>query len=74
MAVAGSVARGEDEPGSDVDLLVTFAPDASLFDQAALQDELAELLQVPVDVVSRGGLRPGHESMVGESTRLADWK
>lgn len=57
VEVFGSVARGTDEPGSDLDLLVTFAADASLLDQAALQGALEDLLGVSVDVVSRGGLR-----------------
>src|ERR671916_136802 len=40
VEVFGSVARGTDEPGSDLDLLVTFDADASLLDQAALQADL----------------------------------
>lgn len=54
----GSVARGEDEPGSDVDLLVDFTEDASLFDEIGLRLDLAELLGVEVDVV-------GSESLEG---------
>lgn len=52
--VFGSVARGTDSPESDVDLLVTFADDAGITDLLAMEDELAELLTVPVDVVSAG--------------------
>lgn len=53
----GSVARGEDEPGSDVDLLVDFSEDASLFDEIGLRLDLAELLGVEVDVVGSESLR-----------------
>lgn len=52
--VFGSVARGTDSPGSDLDLLVTFAADAGITDLLAMEEELGELLTVPVDVVSTG--------------------
>jgi predicted nucleotidyltransferase len=52
--VFGSVARGTDSPQSDVDLLVTFAENAGITDLLAMEDELAELLTVPVDIVSAG--------------------
>jgi uncharacterized protein len=58
IAVFGSVARGEDDAGSDIDFLVEFEPGSSLFDLLHLQDDLSELLGVPVDVVSAGGLKP----------------
>jgi hypothetical protein len=57
-SVFGSVARGEARDGSDIDFLVEFEPGASLFDLMHLEDDLGELLGVPVDVVSVGGLRP----------------
>jgi len=62
VAVFGSVARREDGPGSDIDFLVTFTPDASLTDLAGLHDSLEEFLKMPVDVISLGGLKPrdGH--------------
>src|SRR5690349_15551005 len=43
VRVFGSAARGDDGPGSDIDLLVTFDDDASLFDQAELILDLEEL-------------------------------
>jgi len=52
--VFGSVARGEDDPGSDLDLLVTFPPDADIVTLLTLEEELASILTVPVDVVSSG--------------------
>ena len=50
--VFGSVARGDDQPGSDVDLLVDFTDEASLLDEVGLRLALADLLQVSVDVVA----------------------
>lgn len=52
--VFGSVARGDDGPDSDIDLLVTFPPDADIVTLLTLEEELADLLTVPVDVVSSG--------------------
>lgn len=52
--VFGSVARGDDSPGSDIDLLVTFPPEADIVTLLTLEEELADLLTVPVDVVSSG--------------------
>lgn len=54
VKVFGSVARGEDGEGSDIDLLVEFEHGASLFDQAGLEIELEEILGRPVDVMSIG--------------------
>ncbi|MBO4491608.1 MAG: nucleotidyltransferase family protein [Lentisphaeria bacterium] len=56
--VFGSCARGEDTPESDVDLLVDFNQNASLFDQVYIQNEMHSLLECKVDVVSRRGLHP----------------
>ena len=52
--VFGSVARGDDSPGSDLDLLVTFPPEADIVTLLTLEEELADLLTIPVDVVSSG--------------------
>ncbi len=58
VRVFGSVARGEADEHSDIDLLVEFEPDRSLLDHAALWLELQELLGRRVDVVSERGLKP----------------
>ncbi|MBI5122070.1 MAG: nucleotidyltransferase family protein [Rhodospirillales bacterium] len=51
LRVFGSVARGEDQDGSDLDLLVDPLPDlTTLFDIVALKSEAESLLGVPVDV------------------------
>lgn len=48
--VFGSALRGDDEDGSDLDLLVDPLPGTTLLDLGGLQDELQELLGVAVDV------------------------
>lgn len=70
IRVFGSVARGEDHPGSDLDLLVRFAPEASLFDQVGLAQDIEDILGVHVDVVSEGGLRAGHDEIKTQARPL----
>lgn len=42
--IFGSVARGDDHDGSDLDLLVDFAPGTSLVDIISIQEELESVL------------------------------
>jgi hypothetical protein len=66
----GSVARGEDRPGSDIDLLVDFDADSSLLDLLHLSQALSELLGHHVDVVSSGGLKPRDRAILAEAIDL----
>jgi len=59
VRVFGSVARGEERDGSDVDFLVALEPGRSLLDLARLELRLERLLGRPVDVVTEAGLRGG---------------
>lgn len=53
----GSVARGEHDEASDIDLLVDMEAGRTLLDLAALQQELEALLGCCVDVVTLKGLK-----------------
>lgn len=55
FALFGSVLRDDFGPDSDIDVLVTFAPDAtwSLFDYVAMEEELGRILGRKVDLVNR---------------------
>jgi uncharacterized protein len=66
----GSVARGQEHDDSDIDLLVDFVAGSSLFDLLRLNRELEELLRHPVDVVSRGGLKPRDRAILDEAIDL----
>ena len=57
VRVFGSVARGEADEKSDIDLLVNMEPDRSLFDLGGLLTDLEDLLGCKVDVVTEKGLR-----------------
>ncbi|AWB89671.1 nucleotidyltransferase family protein [Salinibacterium hongtaonis] len=56
VAVFGSVARESDTESSDIDLLVSPSPDASMFDLAQFEIDMEELTGRAVDVVSRRSL------------------
>ena len=58
FALFGSVLRDDFRPDSDVDVLVTFAPDApwSLLDLIAIREELMDILGREVDIVERAAL------------------
>ena len=69
--VFGSVLHGDDTEESDLDLLVDALPGTSLFTLGGLQEELAELLGVPVDLVLASELNPRIKSRVlNESATL----
>lgn len=55
LAFFGSVLRPDFRPDSDVDVLVSFAPDAewSLFDHVHMEDDLQAILGRDVDIVTR---------------------
>jgi len=71
VRVFGSIARGESDDRSDIDILVEMEPGRSLFDLATLRRELNELLGVRVDVVTDKGLRDSiHEEVLREAVPL----
>ena len=58
LSLFGSVLRDDFRPDSDVDVLVTFAPDAevSLWDWGPMQDELAAIFGRKVDLVEKDAI------------------
>jgi predicted nucleotidyltransferase len=58
LSLFGSVARGD--AGNDIDLLAAFdqAKRLSLLDVVGLENQLADLLGTPVDLVQEGTLKP----------------
>lgn len=57
VRVFGSMARGEADDQSDLDLLVEMREGSSLLDHAALWLELQEIFTRKVDVVSENGIK-----------------
>jgi hypothetical protein len=58
LAIFGSALRGDFRPDSDVDVMVSFAPQAkvSLFDMVHMQDELKSIFGREVDLISKRGV------------------
>jgi uncharacterized protein len=66
--IFGSTVRGTDTSGSDLDILIDPLPNATLFDLGGFQDELEQLLGVPVDVRTPGDLPvPIRARVLGEA-------
>ena len=57
VRIFGSVARGEADSKSDLDILVESLPGSTLLSHSALIRELESLLKIKVDIVSDRGLR-----------------
>ena len=67
----GSVARGDDDETSDVDLLVDLRNDVGLVSLVGLERELSELLDADVDVVPASLLKSAvRESAEAEAIAL----
>ena len=58
LRVFGSVAKGVDKDGSDLDLLVELRPGTSLFEFAGLVLDIEEVLGVSVDMCTEVQLHP----------------
>lgn len=69
VRVFGSVVRGEDAAGSDIDLLVDVAPGVGLLGLARAQRDLEALLGVPVDLIPAADLKPGVASTALDEAR-----
>ena len=50
--IFGSVLHGEDQEGSDLDILIDPTPNTTLMDVAKIQVELEKILGVSVDVLT----------------------
>lgn len=59
-AVFGSIARGDNRPDSDIDVMLELDAEAHLtvYDYVRLKDYVASFFDGPVDVVNRDGLKP----------------
>lgn len=58
IGIFGSYVRGEQTERSDVDILVDFSGNTSLFDVVDLEDYLTQKLDVRVDLVLKKALKP----------------
>jgi predicted nucleotidyltransferase len=71
VRVTGSVARGTATADSDIDLIVDPLPEASLLDLAQFADDLEQLFDRPVDVLSARALDPDTDaSLLADAVAL----
>lgn len=70
IRVFGSTARGADREGSDLDLLVDLPQGTSLLAIVGLQQELSDVLGVPVDLCTERELHPALRERVLTEARL----
>ena len=64
----GPVAHGDDRAGSDLDISVPSAQEATLMDIAAIQYELQQLLGTPVDMLTPRAIPDHFRSAVEQET------
>lgn len=57
IGVFGSYARNEETKGSDLDLLIDFNSKITLLDLIGLEQELAEVLGIKVDLVTKRSVK-----------------
>lgn len=58
IAVFGSYVRGEEKPGSDIDIIVEFSRRKSLLDLVRIERELSEVLGIKVDLLTEKSISP----------------
>jgi predicted nucleotidyltransferase len=66
----GSYARGEEREDSDMDILVDFDDSVSLLKHVHIMNELRELLNKEVDLVTNGTLLPFAEETAARDKRI----
>lgn len=71
IALFGSYVRGEQNEGSDLDVLVDFSSPVSLLHIVILENHLTDILGVQVDVIPRKNIKEELKSAIlGEAVPL----
>ncbi len=71
IAVFGSVARGDEKPGSDIDLMVKVSEDMNAFRLAGIQSDLRDILGASVEIVTLKEFNDGFDRSVQEDVVIA---
>ena len=71
IGVFGSIARGEETPQSDIDVLVEMTDEGDLFDLVSIKTLLERTFGQPVAVVPVGGLKQDVRDVILREVRYA---
>ena len=72
LSIFGSVARGDEDTTSDVDILVRFSKPVGMFEFLDVKMYLEDLLGSSVDLVTEDALKPQlRERILAEAVRAA---
>ncbi len=58
IAIFGSYIRGEEKPGSDIDIIIEFSERKSLLELVGIEQELSDVLGVKVDLLTEKFISP----------------
>ena len=67
LRMFGSAARGEERPDSDIDLIADFGARIGFFEVIRAEEDLSELFDRPVDLLTEPGISPYIRDAVLES-------
>jgi predicted nucleotidyltransferase len=70
IGIFGSYARNEDTPKSDIDILVDFSGNITLFDLGGIKYDLSEILHRPVDVVTEQGVNKRIRESINKDLKI----
>lgn len=70
IGIFGSYARNEDNPTSDIDILVDFSDKITLFDLGGMKYDLTEILKRPVDIITERGLNNRIRDSINNDLRI----
>lgn len=70
VGIFGSYARNEEKKNSDLDILVNFSKDVSLFDIIGMEIELSEKLGIKVDLVTERAVHPKLREFINQDLKV----
>jgi uncharacterized protein len=71
LGIFGSYSRNEQRKKSDIDILVSYDQDATLFNKIALKDYLENLFLVKIDLVAEKYIKPVyHDSIMNDLIKI----
>ena len=70
IGIFGSVARGEDSPESDIDILYTFQSTVGLFNLIRMKEDMEKKLNTKIDLVSEQFVHPKLKPQIMDDLKI----